>query len=228
MNLLVTAGPTCEDIDDVRFISNRSSGRSGYAVAEEAARRDHAVILVSGPVDLPPPEGVRLVRVRSAAEMHAACLERFRDVDALVAAAAVADFTPAQRTPGKIKKQPSDLVIRLTRTPDILLDLAKRRTRQAIVCFALESPPAGNDPGALSDPTGLASLRLNAEKKLREKGADAIVLNAPESFGRDRAHFALLTARGEWHALGLITKQSLAARLLDFLERHAGGQTSQG
>lgn len=202
MRILITAGPTCEDIDEVRFLTNRSSGRTGYAIAAEAVRRGHEVTLASGPVALEPPQGVTVLNIRSADDLHRECLACFNEVDAVIAAAAVADFTPAERLKGKLKKSDNDLVLRLVRTPDVLADLGRRKITQLLIGFALE----------------VDNARPNAEKKLREKRLDAVVLNAPESFGRDAAAFSFLTADG-WQDWGRIAKRELASRLLDFVEK---------
>ncbi|MEP7118280.1 MAG: bifunctional phosphopantothenoylcysteine decarboxylase/phosphopantothenate--cysteine ligase CoaBC, partial [Acidobacteriota bacterium] len=127
--LLVTAGPTFEDLDPVRFIGNRSSGRMGYAVAAEAARRGAAVTLVSGPTHLDPPAGVELVRVRSAADMHVAVMARAARVDAVVMAAAVADYTPETVAEQKVAKDDGGWSVPLKRTVDILADLGRLASR---------------------------------------------------------------------------------------------------
>src|SRR5215213_5670522 len=125
--VVVTAGPTYEDIDDVRYIGNRSSGKMGYAVAAEAVRRGARVILVSGPTSLEAPAGAELIRVRSAHEMHAAVQQHARDADIVVMAAAVADYTPERPAAGKIEKTDAPLSLSLVRTPDILAALGRER-----------------------------------------------------------------------------------------------------
>jgi phosphopantothenoylcysteine decarboxylase / phosphopantothenate---cysteine ligase len=207
MRFLVTAGPTCEDIDDVRFITNRSTGIMGYTLAEEATRRGHEVILISGPANLQQPSVTDLISVRSAQDMFDACLGKFQDCDAVLAAAAVSDYRPA-KTKGKIKKTESDMIIRLSRTPDILAELGLRKSSQLLVGFALE----------------VDKPRQNAEKKLREKHLDAIVLNTPASFGAETSDFALLLSDGTWKDLGRISKRELAAAVVDLVERMAAEQ----
>ncbi|MDQ7779879.1 MAG: phosphopantothenoylcysteine decarboxylase, partial [Planctomycetota bacterium] len=141
MRVLVTAGPTHEYIDDVRFISNPSSGQMGYAVAAAAVRRGHDVVLISGPSMLRPPRAMRVVGVVSAREMLKATLEHFGQCDCLIMTAAVGDYRPESRVFGKIKKEARDtLVLRLVRNPDILAECGRRRKRgQVLIGFALES-----------------------------------------------------------------------------------------
>ncbi|MCZ6806788.1 MAG: bifunctional phosphopantothenoylcysteine decarboxylase/phosphopantothenate--cysteine ligase CoaBC, partial [Deltaproteobacteria bacterium] len=156
-HVLVTAGPTHEDLDPVRFFSNRSSGTMGYAIASQALRRGASVTLVSGPVHLPDPPGANVVRVRSAQEMHDAVMQRFEETDVVIMAAAVADYRPQKREPHKIKKG-GNLQLELVRNPDILADVgAKRGRRHAVlVGFALETE----------------NLEQAARGKLERKGAD--------------------------------------------------------
>ncbi len=205
MRILITAGPTCEDIDPVRYITNRSSGTMGYAVAAEAARRGHEAILVSGPTALEPPEGVEMVPVRSAADMLAACLERFAACDAAILVAAVADYRPADYSPQKIKKDNGDLVLRLARTEDIAQRLGALKARQILVGFALES-----DEGHAS-----------AEAKLAAKNLDAIVLNHPDTLGAGTIAAEVLTCAGGWEPPERLSKPQLAARILDLVEEQA-------
>jgi phosphopantothenoylcysteine decarboxylase/phosphopantothenate--cysteine ligase len=207
--VVVTAGPTYEDIDRVRYIGNRSSGRMGYAVAEEAARRGARVILVSGPTSLDAPAGVELVRVRSAAEMNAAVERVAADADAVVMAAAVADYTPAAAVDGKIEKADGPLELRLVRTPDILANLGRRRAgaaRPLLIGFAAES----GDPVA------------RGREKLQRKAVDLIVANdisrADSGFDSELNAATLISASGE-DAFPLGPKTDLAARILDRAER---------
>jgi len=167
--VLITAGPTIEDLDPVRFISNRSSGKMGYALAGEAQSRGAQVVLVSGPTQLEPPEGIDLVRVRSASEMAQAVFQHFARSDVVVMAAAVSDFTPANVSSGKIKKKDAKPVIHLEKTVDILRELGKQKEWQFVVGFAAES----------------GAVRENARQKLQEKGLDLIVGNdiSPEDQG---------------------------------------------
>ncbi len=139
MKILVTAGPTREPIDPVRFISNRSSGKMGYAVARAAARHGHEVVLVSGPVSLSPPDGIEILRVRTAAQMLEALRVRLAWCDALVMCAAVSDWRPRDVAPGKIKKRDSSTILRLDPTPDILCSLVPDKGNRIFVGFAAET-----------------------------------------------------------------------------------------
>jgi phosphopantothenoylcysteine decarboxylase/phosphopantothenate--cysteine ligase len=200
--LLVTAGPTYEAIDDVRFIGNRSSGKLGYAVAAEGARRGWSVELVSGPTCLPDPAGVAVARVESALEMRDALEPRFARCDVLVMAAAVADYRPAQRFAGKLKKSAGEeqLRLELVKNPDLLAELSARRTRgQVLVGFALEAQDALE----------------NALKKLVSKGVDWLVLNGPATLGAERSDFQILRRGHEPERWSDLAKEDFARRLLD-------------
>ncbi len=162
MKFLITAGPTREPIDPVRFLSNRSSGKMGYAIAEAACAAGHEVVLVSGPVCLAPPSGVRVVRVNTADEMYDAVHANLDGIDIAVLAAAVADFKPAVCAPRKIKKHEGAPQIALVPTRDILASLGAIRERKFfLVGFAAETE----------------NLAAYAQKKLREKACDAIIAN---------------------------------------------------
>lgn len=206
MAVLVTAGPTQEAIDPVRYIGNRSSGKMGFAIAEAAARRGAAVTLVSGPVALPTPEGVTRIDTASAREMHDAVMKYYDVQNICVLAAAVADFTIGTPAEQKIKKQTAGdggLTLRLERTPDILADLGKKKGDMLLVGFALETE----------------NERENALRKLREKNADMIVLNNPRvegaAFGSDTNVATLLTADGEGEEFERMPKGQLADVILD-------------
>jgi phosphopantothenoylcysteine decarboxylase/phosphopantothenate--cysteine ligase len=211
---LVTAGPTCEDIDPVRFITNRSSGRMGYAVAGAAAERGDRVTLVSGPVGIEAPAGCDLVRVRSAREMYEAVIARYADVDIVIMAAAVADFRPVTRASGKIKKGADagdGLTLELERTEDILAELGKRKAGQVLVGFALEAP-AGAGVGITDE------MRANARSKLARKELDAIVLNGPAAFGSETSAVEVIETSkvdGQPRAWGEATKAEHARRIVD-------------
>lgn len=201
MRLLITAGPTREYIDDVRFISNPSTGRMGFECARAARAAGHRVTLVAGPTDLPDPAGVRVVRVTSAQEMHAAAMRAYRTADAVIATAAVSDYRPAYRVRGKLKKGPKRLVLGLVRTPDILADMGRRKGDRRLVGFALE---AQDGPA-------------NALEKLKRKNLDAVVLNAPSTFGSDRIDAVVLYADGTRESFRRATKAALARRLVRLL-----------
>lgn len=205
MRILITAGPTCEDIDPVRYLTNRSSGKMGYAIAAEAVRRGHKAALVSGPTALEPPEGVECVPVRSAADMLEACLARFEACDAAILVAAVADYKPATYSPGKLKKADGDLVLPLARTEDIARRLGALKTRQILVGFALET-----DAG-----------HANAERKLAAKNLDAIVLNHPDTLRGDAIHAEILVRGKPWGQPERLTKPGLAACVLDLVAQLA-------
>lgn len=200
--VLVTAGPNREAIDPVRFISNRSTGRMGYALAGAAWRRGAEVVLVSGPTALPDPRGVRCLRVQTAAEMHEAVRREFAAATMLVMAAAVADYTPAAPHAQKLKKTPGPLRLELTRTVDILGALRGRAGGRLMVGFAAET----------EDVSG------NAERKLRGKGLDLIVANdvtAPGAgFAVETNAVTLIDATGRTE-LALASKDEIADRILD-------------
>jgi phosphopantothenoylcysteine decarboxylase/phosphopantothenate--cysteine ligase len=207
--VLVTAGPTYEDLDPVRYLGNRSSGRMGLAVAAEAARRGARVILVLGPTTLPPPSGVEVVRVRRAAEMRAAVLERVREADAVVMAAAVADYAPrGGPAPEKIARRRAPVTLTLDPTPDILAEVGRARDRAGrpvLVGFAAET----------GDPVP------RAREKLREKRVDLIVANdvtRPGSGFEVETNEATLVTPDGAEPLGPMTKTKLAAIILDRVE----------
>jgi phosphopantothenoylcysteine decarboxylase/phosphopantothenate--cysteine ligase len=198
--LLISAGPTVEDLDPVRFLSNRSSGRMGYAIAERAAARGAEVTLVSGPVSLAPPRGVTLVSVRSALDMHAAMLARSAASDAVVMTAAVADYRPSQRVEHKLKKTDT-LTLSLIKNPDILAELGAGRSGllPVLVGFALETQ---NVVGYARD-------------KLTRKKVDLVVANhADDGLGGDTNVATLVTEDAD-EALGRLSKHALADRILD-------------
>lgn len=201
MKVLVTAGPTREHLDDVRFISNPSTGKMGYAVAAAAAEAGHHVVLVSGPVDLAPPPGVRLIRVVSAVEMRDAVASAFADCDCLVMTAAVSDYRPATRLAGKLKKTSETLDLKLVRNPDILAEFGAKKGRRRIVGFALEAEDG----------------ERNAVAKLRAKHMDWVVLNSPTAFGAERADVTILARNGERTVLEGTSKLDIARKIMDIL-----------
>lgn len=210
--ILVTAGPTREPIDPVRYISNRSSGRMGYAIAEAAKRRGAEVTLVSGPVALAAPMGVALERVTTAQEMHDAVLVRAATHDVVIKAAAVADFAPRTVAEAKIKKsdEVESLTITLKKNPDILGDVAKLTPRPFIVAFAAET----ND------------VERNAAEKLHRKGADLIVANdvsdATIGFDSPENAVAVIARDGAIVRLPKAAKELIANRLLDLVVERLG------
>ncbi len=206
MKLLVTAGPTRERWDAVRYLSNRSSGKMGFALAGEAARRGADAILVSGPAVLPDPPGVRVVRVESAAEMYEAVKSEWTDAHALVMAAAVADYRPVDPSTRKHKKGDGPLAIELERTADILAELGVDKGGRILVGFAAETD----------------EVIERAKEKLERKGLDLIVANkvagAVDAMGADASR-AWLIDESETEALPVLEKGLLAGRILDRLAK---------
>ena len=208
--VLVTAGPTYEDIDPVRYVGNRSSGKMGYAIAAEALRRGAAVTLVSGPTHLTPPQAAEVVMVRSAADMHAAVMSRAADQDVVVMSAAVADYTPAEKADQKVAKADAPLTITLQRTKDILGDLGKLPSRAkgkpVLVGFAAETH----------------DVVVKATGKLQRKAADLIVANdvsrADAGFDVDTNAVTILSATDS-EDVPLQSKAAVASRILDRIER---------
>jgi phosphopantothenoylcysteine decarboxylase / phosphopantothenate---cysteine ligase len=206
--VVVTAGPTFEDIDDVRYIGNRSSGKMGYAVAAEAVRRGARVILVSGPSGLAPPAGAELVRVRSAEQMRTVVQRHAPDADIVVMAAEVADYMPERRAAGKIEKGDAPLELALVRTPDILAELGRARSgrpRPVLVGFAAES----------GDPV------QRGRQKLLRKGADMIVANdiSSEGSGFDsELNAATIITADNTEPFPVGPKAALAVTILDRAE----------
>ena len=201
-SILVTAGPTREPLDPVRFLSNRSSGKMGYAVARAATRRGARVTLISGPTALPPPYGVEVVAVETAAEMAAALDKRFPDSTILVMAAAVADYRPASAAAQKITRRSEGLRVELEAVPDLLARLRPERPRQLVVGFAAETE----------------ELLPRAERKLRNKNLDLIAANLvgpAMGFDVDDIALTLLDRTGRTTELGELPKAVAAGRLLD-------------
>lgn len=204
--ILITAGPTYERIDPVRFIGNFSSGKMGFSIAEECRRRGAEVTLVAGPTALQCDAAIRRVNVESAQEMYEACLPVFDTADAAILSAAVADFTPEQKAENKIKREADDLVLRLRPTHDIAKTLGQRkRPGQRLVCFALET----NDEEA------------NARGKLVRKNADFVVLNSTRipgtTFNADDNQIAVVTRDGV-RSYPKKSKQEVASDIIDVLQ----------
>ncbi len=197
--VLVTAGATREPIDPVRFISNASSGKMGYALARAARRRGAEVVLVSGPVHLADPPGVTVKRVESSAEMRDEVLIHYPQSTVVMMAAAVSDFRPVLRRTGKIKKGTEPLALELERTPDILMEMGRNKDERFLVGFALETE----------------DLVGNATEKLREKNLDIIVANGPEAIDSDTSRVTLIDRGGGVENLSPMDKEEIAERLLD-------------
>lgn len=208
LRILITAGPTAEDIDPVRFIVNRSSGRVGIAVAEAAREAGMEPLLIFGPAATEPPPTVETVRVRSAADMLAAVLDRLAWADCLVMAAAVADYTPAEPLREKLKKGEGDLVLRLKRTKDIVREVMHRPEREKlyVVGFSLD----------------VGMNLAEGRRKLAAKGMDAIVVNSAATFGSDRIDATIIDARGGETALGPLDKEEFARRLIGMVMERRG------
>lgn len=205
--ILVTAGPTRESLDPVRFITNHSSGKMGYAIAAKAQKRGAEVTLVTGPVGLEVPEGVEGVFVTTAEEMYHAVMDRADEQDMIIKAAAVADYRPKQVNEEKTKKQEGSLVIELERTKDILAGLGqKKREGQCICGFSMETE----------------NVLENSRKKLKKKNADMIAANSLREsgagFGTATNHLVLITEEEEMD-LGMLTKEECADALLDRLNQ---------
>lgn len=205
-NILVTAGPTHEPIDPVRFLGNRSSGKMGFALAAVAARRGATVTLVSGPVQLATPPGVRRIDVASARQMHDAVLKEFDGTDALIMAAAVADFSPATVAAAKIKRDTiagDTWNIACVKNPDILRAASERKKHQVMIGFALET----------------SDELTHARQKLAGKGLDLVVMNNPTvegaAFGSDTNVVTLLSSDGTTLQLPRKSKTDVANEILD-------------
>lgn len=203
MRILITAGPTREYLDDVRYLSNASSGRMGYALAAEAASRGHHVVLVSGPVDLTPPKGCEVHFVQTTEEMRIACEQNFPSCDGVIAAAAVCDYKPSQRVVGKMSKTGEPITIELIETDDVLAGLGQKKNGRWIVGFALEA----------------TNSRENALQKLRAKNCDVVVLNEPSAIGSANNSVELIDHSGQpiesWNG----SKEAVSRELLGWIER---------
>jgi phosphopantothenoylcysteine decarboxylase / phosphopantothenate---cysteine ligase len=202
-SILVTAGPTHEDLDPVRFLTNRSSGKQGYALAKAAWRRGAAVCLISGPTRLPRPYGVTFLEVRSGREMLDAVTARFPECDALLMAAAVGDYHFGAVAAHKIKRGKEDLTVHLLQNPDILKAVAQLKKKQLLVGFAAET----------------RDLEAAARGKLQDKGLDLIVaneVNRPDSgFAVDTNEVTIIGRKILPVRLPLLSKEEVAARVLD-------------
>jgi phosphopantothenoylcysteine decarboxylase/phosphopantothenate--cysteine ligase len=201
--VIVTAGPTCEDLDPVRFLTNRSSGKMGYALAEAAVRRGARVILISGPTKLDPPQGVEFISVRSTEQMRAAVLERFSSATAVIMAAAVADYRPVASETKKMKRGNGRVTIKLESSPDILAEVGRIKGDRMIVGFAAETD----------------NVAGHARAKLESKHADLIVANDVTAegagFDHDTNIVTLYSRDGSEQAFPRMPKIDAARRILD-------------
>ena len=203
-SVLVTAGPTCEELDPVRYITNHSSGKMGYALARAARNAGAKVTLVAGQTALEDPVGMEVVGIRSAADLAEAVLSRQQENDVIIMAAAVADYTPAHRDDQKIKKEDGNLAIELKRTVDVLKTLGEnKREGQVLIGFAMETQ----------------NLLENASKKLASKNADYIIANSiadeGAGFAVDTNKVTIISKEG-MNALGLLSKEETAGKILEF------------
>ena len=205
MRFLITAGPTREPIDPVRYLSNRSSGKMGYAIAEAAIEAGHEVVLISGPVEVARPRGVAVVSVSTSDEMFAAVRQHSSRCDILVMCAAVADYKPARVSKSKIKKRSEDMLLELIPTRDILGSLPQDRPF-LVVGFAAETE----------------NLQANAQKKLREKNCDVVIANdvsAPDSgMESDQNEVEIFVREGETKKISRATKKIVARELIKIFE----------
>jgi len=203
VRLLVTAGPTREEIDPVRYLSNHSSGKMGYAIARAAAARGAEVVLISGPVALAEPAGVTTLQVGSAQEMQQAVDARYAESDVVIKAAAVADYRPVQKAQQKLKKTSEGLCLQLEKNPDLLAELGKRKIRQLLIGFAAETE----------------NLLVNATAKLEKKNLDMIVANDVTAegagFGSETNLVKFIFADGRCEDLPLLSKAEVSEMLLD-------------
>jgi phosphopantothenoylcysteine decarboxylase/phosphopantothenate--cysteine ligase len=203
--LLITAGPNQEPLDPVRYLSNRSSGKMGYALARAAIRRGAEVALISGPTTLEPPAGARLIPVTTAAEMRHAVLNEFPRCTAVIMAAAVTDYRPAEFASKKMKRGPGPIELRLDPNPDILKEIGAKKNGKILVGFAAETD----------------ELVANAKKKLKDKNLDMIVANdvtgAGAGFDVDTNVATILDRGGGVRALPLMSKDELAEQIFDYL-----------
>lgn len=202
MKILITAGPTREYIDDVRFLSNASSGRMGYCLAAAAIARGHSVQLVTGPVDLPVPMGCDVHRIETTDQLRQKCLEVFPQCDGVIATAAVCDYRPRERISGKMTKTGQPVILELIETSDVLAELGSQKGHRWVVGFALES----QDP------------RTNAMRKLRMKRCNCIVLNDTSAIGAATNSVEVLSPEADTIATFRGSKEEVADRLLGLIE----------
>lgn len=216
VSILITAGPTREYLDDVRFLSNGSSGRMGCALAAAGCAAGHDVTLVLGPVEVPPPDGPRIVPVTSALQMQAAAEHAFDGADVAIAAAAVADWRPATRLPGKPARGAETATLALVPNPDIVAGLAARKGQRVVFGFALESASAG-----------LPAAIARGREKLVRKNLDGVVVNLHDTIGRDDGEFVLCTRDGPDEVLPRASKTAVAARIVAAaVDRWRGGRST--
>ncbi|REJ73343.1 MAG: phosphopantothenoylcysteine decarboxylase [Planctomycetota bacterium] len=203
MHVLITAGPTREYLDDVRYLTNASSGKMGYALAQAARDSGWDVTLVTGPVEINPPVGCTVLPVVTTAEMLAAATDAFPNCDGVIAAAAVCDYRPRQRTAGKISKTGGGITLEMIETDDVLAALGAKKEHRWVLGFALEAQ----------------NPHENALQKLRRKNCDWIVLNAPSAVGSDDNSVELIDPTGEIQAQWTGSKSAIARDLIAWIGR---------
>jgi len=203
MRVLITAGPTREYLDDVRYLSNASSGKMGYALAQAVKSAGHDVVLVSGPVGLSPPVGCELHAVETTDQLLAVCQSVWPSCDGAIATAAVCDYRPKQRFPGKMAKTGVSLELELVETADVLADLGRTKEYRWIVGFALESEEFAH---------------VNALRKLKQKNCDAIVLNRPTAIGSESNEIEVIDGGGSAVAKFAGAKSQVAHDLWRWIE----------
>jgi len=201
-NILITAGPTEEAIDPIRYLSNRSTGKMGYALAAASAQLGANVTLVSGPTNLEVPNGVEFISVKSATDMYEAVFNKFENMDIAIGCAAVADYRIKEYSSSKIKKNDGDLVFELTRNPDILMEMGRRKKEQTLIGFAAESD----------------NLIENAMKKLEKKNLNLIVANSTKAFGNDSNEVFFIDKNKNILEIPQMKKNDLAFKILETLK----------
>lgn len=204
MRVLITAGPTREYLDDVRYLSNASSGKMGYALAHAVYAAGHEVVLVSGPVGLSPPMGCELHAIETTDQLLAVCRSVWASCDGVIATAAVCDYRPRQRFSGKLAKTGVSLELELVETADVLAELGQNKGSRWIVGFALESEEFAH---------------VNALRKLKQKNCDAIVLNRPTAIGSEANDVEVIGASGAMAARFSGAKTQVAQDLWAWIER---------
>ncbi len=202
MRILITAGPTREYLDDVRYLSNASSGRMGYAIVDAVRSAGHEAVLVSGPVALVPPPGCEVHQVETTEELHDVCSRLFVSCDGAIATAAVCDYRPRARFPGKLAKTGVSLELELVETADVLADLGIQKGNRWIVGFALESDEFAH---------------INALRKLKNKNCDAIVLNRPTAIGSATNQIEVIDQAGSTVAAYFGEKTDVARELWQWI-----------
>jgi len=203
-HFLITAGGTREYIDPVRFISNASSGKTGYLLAQSAVLAGYDVTLITAPTSIEPPKGVKIIQVQSARDMFGAVKRKFGGCDCLIMAAAVSDWTPAKPARHKIKKSSSLITLKLKPTQDILKWAGThKKTNQVIVGFALED----------------RDIKKRAEIKMLDKNMDMIIANTPSSIGSDQSKVWIKKADEKWFGLPEMSKKQIANRLMQIIKQ---------